>query len=183
MAEGWGFVLGNGGHGRLIASRTSAKCLGLGDPVPESGPVYIGVGDAKTRRRLFNEFRDRVRPVIFEKHLSGIAATVAGFQGMNGVIIMHGCKIGENVLVNTGAQIDHECIIGDHCVRSPGAILCGNVTLGEECEIGAGSIIVQGVSLSAFTRVPAGSLVVGPTDIRRHQRLQSYIRQADIGSP
>lgn len=161
-------VLGDGGHGRLISALTGAPCLGIDDPVPDDAEVYIGVGGPAIRRNMYLAFQGRVRgyPSILG------ASPFPACQVMPGAVIIPGAKLGVNVLVNTGAQIDHDCVIGDHCVIAPGAILCGNVTLGEGCSVGAGAIILQGVSLHAGTSVPAGTLVVGPRDFRRPQRIE-----------
>jgi len=168
MAE---YVIGDGGHGRLLAALTGATCIGVGDDLPDDAEVYIGLGYPNRRRRVFEEHRPRVLSFAFLTIQLSTWPTACGVQIMPGAIIMPGAALGENVLVNTGAQIDHDCRIGAHCVISPGAILCGAVELGEECLVGAGAIIVQGVKLDAETFVPAGTLVVGPSDFRRPQRV------------
>ncbi len=162
-----GVIIGDGGHARVLQSLVGFPMLGPGDDVPEDCRVVIGVGEHAKRRELFLKYRDRVAGV--SKH--GDTAP-RGFQRMCGAIVQPGCSIGENVLVNTGAQIDHDCRIGNHCTISPGAILCGGVTLGEGCFVGAGAIIIQGVTLEPDTFVPAGALVVKANDFRLPQPVQ-----------
>lgn len=131
---------------------------------------YVGFGNPVDRKRVFDEYGvEKCRGVF--RGLTACSPIPQSAQTMFGSIIMPLCKIGNNVLINTGAQIDHHCVIGDHCHIAPGAILCGNVTLGEGCSIGAGAAIIQGVSLNAWTRVPAGSLVLEQGDIRRPVRM------------
>lgn len=166
------YVLGDGGHGRLISLLTGADCLGIDDPVPPGAEVFIGVGDLDLRRRLFEEFGNRVLGMLDESAIIASDARVGfGLQAMPRSYVSVGCRLGVNVLLNTGAQIDHDCTIGDHCVLAPAAVLCGGVTLGDGCFVGAGAIILQEVTLEPGTFVPAATLVVGPYDFRRPQRM------------
>ena len=162
-------ILGDGGHARELRSFIHLPMLGKEDPVPDDATVVIGIGDIERRRELYEQYEGRVANVFFclPPHVGQLTAV----QIMRGVIICNNARIGRNVLINTGAQIDHDCKIGDHCVISPGAILCGNVTLGEMCFVGAGAIIVENVSLEPNTRVPAGTLVCGQNDMRQPIRL------------
>jgi carbonic anhydrase/acetyltransferase-like protein (isoleucine patch superfamily) len=58
--------------------------------------------------------------------------------------VVHGARVGDNVLVGMGAVLMNGCQVGDNCL------------------IGAGAILLEG------TEVPAGSLVVGsPARVRR----------------
>ena len=164
------YVLGDGGHGRLISAVTGAKCLGINDLVPPDVELFIGVGDLTTRITLFKQYESRVIGIIDESALfAGNVTTGVGLQLLTRAVVICGTKFGANVLVNTGAQLDHDCRIGNHCIIAPRATLCGEVTLGDACVVGAGSIILQGVTLDANTFVPAGTLVVGPDDFRRPQ--------------
>lgn len=164
-------ILGRGGHALVLSSFVIGEWIGPDYLVPTDAEVVIGIGDRDGRKMLYLEHRDQVRNAIAPSALIQSHSYGPGFQAMHGAIVQFGCEIGQNVLVNTGAQIDHDCKIGNHCVIAPGAILCGNVTLGEACFVGAGSIIVEGVTLEAETFVPAGSLVVGQDDIRRPRRV------------
>ncbi len=59
-------------------------------------------------------------------------------------VVLHGCRVGNRVLVGMGA------------------IVMDDVTIGDDCVIGAGALITPG------TQVPPGSLVVGsPAKVRR----------------
>lgn len=152
------WILGIGGHARAL----SVLCQGtMTDENPTLGKddwVIIGVGDVPTRRKLWEMYKDRVVgiPVSFSRST----------QIMHKAFVCETAKLGENVLVNTGVQIDHDCKIGDHCVVSPGAVLCGGVTLGEMCYISAGAVILQNVRLDDETYVPPGAVVYGQDDIR-----------------
>ncbi len=58
--------------------------------------------------------------------------------------ILHGCTVGNNVLVGMGATVMNGAVVGDNCV------------------IGAGALITEGKTF------PAGSLIVGaPAQVKR----------------
>lgn len=83
-----------------------------------------------------------------------------GAKVFPGVIINRGCKIKNNVLINTGAIIEHDCVINEHAQISPGCILAGNVIIGKLSFIGMGTKIIQGVKIGKNSIVGAGSLVL-----------------------
>ena len=163
------YILGDGPHGRMLAKIVGGKCFGEEDELPVSGNFYVGVGDTVLRKKIWASSPRRHFPALIMGGNHGKVS--AGSHLMHGSLIMHGTVVHENVLINTGAQVDHDCVIGAHSHIAPGAILCGNVTLGEETFVGAGAIILQGVTLNARSSVPAGTLVVGSNDFRRPQRV------------
>jgi len=70
----------------------------------------------------------------------------------------------------------HGCTVGDRVLVGMGAIVLDGVEIGDECLVGAGSLVTPG------TRVPAGSLVLGaPGKVVRplsaHER-KAFIEQA-----
>lgn len=173
-------MLGDGGHAAALSQFVMVNWWVTDDTkVEPDDQVVIGVGDLVTRRKLFEKFAPRVK-AVWAPGVRLPTSPGRGFQFLTGVIVSVGCRIGDNVLVNTGAQIDHDCTIGHHCVIAPGAILCGGVTLGEACFVGAGAIIVEGVTLEPETFVPAGTLVVGPDDFRMPVRMVQPREAADI---
>lgn len=164
-------ILGDGGFARDLHRLIGAPMLDMDDPVPGDATVVIGIGDIQVRRALYEKYRGRVGSVLFP--LTPYPGRLVGGMLLRGVVICSNVRFGENVLVNTGAQIDHDCKISSHSVIAPGAILCGGVLLGEQCFVGAGAIIVENVNLEPGTFVPAGTLCCGQTDMRRPQRLVS----------
>jgi len=79
---------------------------------------------------------------------------------MAGAVVQAGCRIGENVIVNTRASIDHDCDIEAHAHVAPGAVLSGCVHVGERAHIGAGATVIQGLTIGAGAIVGAGAVVV-----------------------
>lgn len=158
MAEPRRFViLGAGGHARCLQGILPYPTVLItnDDDVQPDDCVVIGVGDLHVRRRLFGRFREQVLSVDAGRRFVDLSP---GLQMMPGSIVMPNCTIGENVLINTGAQVDHDCNIGNHCHIAPGAILCGEVTVGEGCFIGAGAIVPEGETIPPGTFMKAGSV-------------------------
>jgi sugar O-acyltransferase (sialic acid O-acetyltransferase NeuD family) len=71
-----------------------------------------------------------------------------------------GARLGEDVLLNTGAQVNHDCVLGDHVGCSPGALLAGGVTVGDRALIGMGVTVNVGVHIGAGARIGNGATVV-----------------------
>ena len=179
-------ILGNGGHARVLqealADRYRPNVIrkldhdehlgGLQLESKKYGPQYIflvnGIGAMDPRIAMFEKWTARGFGFANVFHRKAVTPRVGtrlsgefgmGVQVMAGAIIQPGCKIGNNVIINTRASIDHDCIIGDHVHTAPGAILCGGVTVGEGAFIGAGTTVLPGVKIGAGAVIGAASLV------------------------
>ena len=159
-------ILGKGGHAKVCAEALRSHSREIlfefrttEDQISVNDEVIIGIGDIKIRRSLFEKYRWQVLSLA---HPSSVIASDykpnLGIQIMAGAIIQPGCKIDENVLINTRASVDHDCIIGSHVHIAPGAILCGGVTVRDGAFIGAGAIIPEGRNVPADAFVPAGTV-------------------------
>lgn len=134
---------------------------------PDDGDVKLvnGVGLVEgrlaARRKLFERWEKKTfLAVIHSSVILGSGVSLGrGVQLMAGSIGQTGTVIGDNVIVNTGAQIDHDGRIGAHTMIGPGAILCGGVTVGEEVLVGAGAIILPGLVIGDGAIVGAGAVV------------------------
>ena len=88
----------------------------------------------------------------------------------------HPTSIGDEVTIAHGVIL-HGCRIGDRVLVGMGAILLNGVQVGSDCIIAAGSLLVEGM------RVPDGSLVMGrPAQVRRpltDAEVASITRYAD----
>ncbi|HTE30248.1 MAG TPA: acetyltransferase [Chryseolinea sp.] len=136
--------------------------IGAYDPAYEpSAAAIIAVGDNATRKRIAatirHKFSNTIHPsVVF----SAFASLGKGNMILHGAIVQPQAKIGNHVIVNTGAQIDHDCIVDDFVHLSPRAVLCGRVHVGEGAFIGAGATLIPGVSIGAWAVVGAGAVVI-----------------------
>ena len=121
------------------------------------------VGDSTTRRKIFYRFKEAGFSFLTVIHPSAVIAQDVtfgeGVQVMAGVIVQTGCKIGNNVIINTRASIDHDCAIKDHVHIAPGAVLSGTVTVDENAHVGTGASIVHGIYIPAGTLIKAGSVI------------------------
>jgi sugar O-acyltransferase (sialic acid O-acetyltransferase NeuD family) len=83
-----------------------------------------------------------------------------GVQLMAGCIIQPGCRIGNNVIVNTHASIDHDCRIKDHVHLAPGAVCSGGVTIERGVHVGTGAVVIQNIVIGKESLIAAGAVVV-----------------------
>ncbi len=176
-------IIGNGGHARSVArlmQHFACVLLGPEDRLPNGAKFgLVAVGNPDDRARVFDSYSVEWLGIM-HGHAWGEIAMSAHL--MPGSVVMPNAVIGDNVLVNTGAQIDHDCVIGAHSHIAPGAILCGDVKIGERCFIGPGAVIVRGVTLDAGIFIPAGTLVVKQGDLRRPQRVLLHDRAGTAGA-
>lgn len=87
-----------------------------------------------------------------------------GCQILAKACIQPGSIIKENVIINTGAQIDHDCSILDHCHLAPNATLCGTVTLAQGVHVGSNATITQEIDIGADSIIGAGSTITENID-------------------
>lgn len=84
----------------------------------------------------------------------------AGSVVAAGAVINPGCRIGENVIVNTCASVDHQSVVSDGSHICPGVRLAGRVSIGKAAWVGIGSTVIDGVHVGDGAFVGAGSVVV-----------------------
>jgi sugar O-acyltransferase (sialic acid O-acetyltransferase NeuD family) len=129
--------------------------------------AFIGVGsvgDCQTRRQLFElactlgfQMIDIIHPdaTVARSVRMGQGSTIMAQVALNPDIVL-----GDNVIVNTGAQLDHDCQVGDHVHVAPGAHISGGVRIGPCAHIGVGATIIQGLQIGAGVIVGAGAVVL-----------------------
>jgi UDP-perosamine 4-acetyltransferase len=139
---------------------------------------FVGVGSTPSttaRRRLYALGREAGLQPLAAVHPAAVVAASAtlgaGVTVMAGAIINPRARLGENVIVNTGAIVEHDCVVGDHCHVAPRAVLGGGVRADEAAHIGIGAVVreqcrigaeaVVGAGAVAISDVPAGVTVVG----------------------
>ncbi|MCP3142244.1 gamma carbonic anhydrase family protein [Pyxidicoccus xibeiensis] len=86
----------------------------------------------------------------------------------------HSTSVGDDVTVGHHVIL-HGCTVGDRVLVGMGAILMDGVEVGDECIIGAGALLTPG------TKVPPGSLVVGsPGKVKRPitEEERAFLRQS-----
>jgi acetyltransferase-like isoleucine patch superfamily enzyme len=75
------------------------------------------------------------------------------------VVMPSNARIGNHVIVNTGAVVEHDCVVADLAAIGPGAHLGGRVTLGRAAFVSTGAIVVSRRSIGAESVVGAGAVV------------------------
>lgn len=175
-------LLGGGEHARVVLDCAFAQghhVVSVYDPnyhgdlygVPQRGEyspnadpdalAVVAIGDNATRKRVIEKTHHAFVNVIHPSAiLSPFCSVGWGNMMLQGSIVQANTKIGNHIIVNTGAQIDHDCIIEDYVHLAPGVILCGTVQIGEGTFMGAGSIVIPGKKVGAWSIVGAGSVVI-----------------------
>ena len=138
----------------------------LGHP-PDGVQLVNGVGSVSctgNHRKVYDWFVQKGYCFATVVHPSAVVAPEVhiedGVQVLAGTIVQAGCRLGANVIVNTGAQVDHDCIIDSHAHLAPGVTICGAVHVGTGAHIGAGATVIQGIRIGAGSVVGAGALVI-----------------------
>ncbi len=123
--------------------------------------AIVAIGDNSLRKKVVETMKHSFANAIHPSAIISPFATLGkGNMLLQGTIIQAQTKIGNQVIVNTGSQIDHDCLIGDYVHLGPGVILCGNVQVGEGSFIGAASTVIPGKKIGAWTVIGAGSVVI-----------------------
>lgn len=181
-------ILGASGHGKVVADiarlegyneiyffdddRSLKECAGYpvvgteNDLSTAIGHFFIAIGNAKTRRRVMEKYKNRNFPVLI--HPSAVVADGVeigdGSVVMAGAVINPGARIGKGVIVNTSSSIDHDCIIEDFCHISVGVHLSGTVVVGSGTWIGAGATVINNVNICGGCMIGAGTVVIKNID-------------------
>lgn len=153
-------IHGRGGHGKVVADAWTGPYRFTDDSdgtCPGPGTLYIcAIGDNRTRQKVggtANVIHPRAS-VAKEVHL-GRGLFIAA-----NAVVNPGVKIGDGVIINTGAVVDHDCILGSWCHIAPGAVLLGRVEIGIGAMIGANAVIRQGLRVGEWSTVGCGAAVV-----------------------
>lgn len=123
-----------------------------------------GIKSTSGRQKLYDRFVSRGYLFPSIRHLSTVISPRTeledGSQFMAGSVVQANCRIGANVIVNTGARIDHDCTIAAHVHIGPGAILCGEVTIEAGVTIGAGATLRPGLRVGSGATIGMGAVVL-----------------------
>jgi acetyltransferase EpsM len=185
MNEAGVFIIGAGGHGRVVAGilrdmnvsiagvfddrippgtawGNSRIVGGLSEVSRLTGlPAIVALGDNYMRRLVSASISFPV-PLLAHSR-SYIAPTAVVGDGSvicAGVMIIEGVTIGKHCIVNTSASIDHDCHLADFVHVACGATLAGGVVVEEGAFIGAGATVLPGIKIGAWSVVGGGATVI-----------------------
>jgi len=181
------YVIGGGGHAKVVISTLramGASLKGVLDDsprlrgleiagVPVLGPIelladqttpsaIIAVGSNAFRRQTALKF-PHVRWVCALHPTAVIDPSVmigAGSVVFAGAVLQVDVRLGDHVIVNTGATVDHDGTLHDYTHLAPGVHLAGNVTVAEGAFVGVATAVIPGRRIGPWATVGAGAVVV-----------------------
>lgn len=148
---------------------TSAMWIGTAKDIkqclPELDSFVVGIGGE------FGYARNAISEALSKLDLESISLVHAkayidrssdigyGLQMMPGAIVHKYCRIGNNVILNTGSTVDHECDVG-HGVHVMGsAAIAGRVRIGMYATIGTNATVLPDLVIGEGAFVGAGAVV------------------------
>lgn len=126
------------------------------------GDVFIAVGRAVIREKIYKELNYRFFPVLI--HPNAVVAESVNIG--NGTVIMAGAvvnpfaNIGEGCIINTCSSVDHDCNIGSFVHVSVGAHIAGTVNVGDRTWIGIGASVSNNLNICSDCMIGAGAVVI-----------------------
>ena len=141
--------------------------------VSEIDAFALGIGTPAARLRVSAELKAR-HPRIPWPAVIHPSATIdrATAKIGEGVMIGSGATLTVNVvledfcMINFGATIGHESRVGRGAVVNPGANVSGGVAIGAGALVGAGAVVLQYRSVGEGAVVGAGAVVTRDVDAR-----------------
>jgi sugar O-acyltransferase (sialic acid O-acetyltransferase NeuD family) len=157
-------------HGIIVPALVDAKYTGDLYGVPrmkEYDPSFepdayaiVAIGDNTIRKRVAESTKHRFANAIHNSAIISAKVSMGlGNMILHGAIIQAQTRVGNHVIINTGAQVDHDCVIEDYVHIAPRVVLCGTVNIGTGTLVGAGATVIPGKKIGKWAMVGAGSVV------------------------
>lgn len=125
-----------------------------------SAKAIVAIGNNQTRKRVAETVKHSFGEAIHPKAImSKYCSWESGSMIFAGAIVQPNARIGQHVILNTGAQVDHDCVVGHYAHIAPSATLCGTVHVGEGAFVGAGATVIPGIKIGRWAVVGAGTVV------------------------
>jgi UDP-perosamine 4-acetyltransferase len=128
-----------------------------------NGVVAFGANPARVA--LVHELVSRGLPA---PPVVAVTATVSPrcVLGAGTVVLEHAhvgpaSRLGDAVIVNTGAIVEHDCRVGAGAHIAPGAALLGGAAVGGATLVGSGARVLPRVTVGAGATIGAGAVVTG----------------------
>ena len=129
----------------------------------EHDALFIGIGNNRTRKRLYDAFAaggERFATVRHPSAVIGRGCSIGPGTYIGPCAVVGVCTtIGANVVLNGGGVLGHHNVIGDHAHIAPGVDTTGDVRIGAGALVGAGAAIIPGCTVGAWCVVGAGAVV------------------------
>ena len=124
----------------------------------------VGIGNNSIRQHIADKLKNQGHSFTTAIHPSaqiGLGVEIAlGTVVMANAVVNTDTKIGQHVIVNTGATIDHDCLISDYCHIAPNCSLCGQVKVGTGVFLGVGTTVCPSVEIGDQTTCGAGTVII-----------------------
>ena len=177
-------IYGAGGHGRVVAdaadtagltvlghlddapataARPGIQLLNPDDPRLATAHHLVAIGDNAVRRSITLKLREAGRQLANVLHpdatVSDRAGLEAGIYVGARAVVGPAVRLGEAVLINTGAIVEHECHVAAAAHIAPGAVLGGGVTVEAGALVGLGARVLPGLTVGAHAVIGAGAVL------------------------
>jgi sugar O-acyltransferase (sialic acid O-acetyltransferase NeuD family) len=130
--------------------------------------AFVGVGGATSpavRRKIYEMLLAHgfhLPPIVHRTAHLGVDVKLGpATYVLPGATIGPRCRIGANVIVNSGSIVCHDSQIEDHVHITPGAILAGTVRVGEGSTIGMAATVLFGSKIGRGTVIHNSAAVAG----------------------
>jgi|GEM_PF-2498153 len=184
------YILGCGGHGRVILDVLRSTGTEIGDMrfvddrralwgsavdgvivaggidvLEPNAPVYIGVGDNIARHNLYLRLHEF--GCSFPRLVSPHAVVSSRARIDDGAVVFHravvqtGALVERAAVINTGAIVEHDCVVGPFAQLAPAVTLSGSVRVGEGTLLGTGSSVNRNCTLGSWCLIAPGIAVLG----------------------
>lgn len=117
----------------------------------QTNKFFIAFGSMKKRKAVYEHYVENGWEAVNIIHPDAVVSEEAKIG--KGVLIESGCLItpnpivGDNVVVNTGSQVNHDNIVENHVYIASGVVLSGGVTIKENTLLDDGVIVTLGHSV------------------------------------
>ncbi len=195
MPSGRIYIVGSGGHGRVIldvlrstgvdaqavrfvddrpalwgTDVDGARVAGGTNTIEPGARVYLGVGDNITRHNLHARLRGAgyTFPALVSPHaiVSPGATVDEGAVVFHRAIVQTGARVEAGAVINTGAIVEHDCVVGAYAQLAPAVALSGNVRVGTGTLLGTGCSVNKNVTIGEWGLIAPGLAVLG--DVPRY---------------
>lgn len=140
----------------------------------ERAVFHVAIGDNGARRRYIDILSKAGMSLATIRHpsawISPSAVLDPGVYVGPQASVNANTKIGEGVIINTGAIVEHECEIGACSHVAPGACVLGGCALEDGVFLGSRSTVIPMRRIHAGATVGAGAVVV--RDVPAYSRVK-----------
>lgn len=163
------------GPSELTLQRLAARGVDHLGPIDALAPhapcaIAIGVGAPAVRRSIAERLAGAGHhaPTLVHPDATVGSASRLG-QGVivcSGARISTNVEIGSHVHVNPGAIIGHDSEIGAFASLNPGSVVSGDVRIGQDVLVGAGAVVLQGRRVGDGAVIGAAACVTRDVESR-----------------